>query len=62
MTYDLIDDRGNVLFSGYPYVDARAEQRWRWLAGASSLRIVPHGEAKEYRTPPRPCTMPQAGF
>ena len=53
MSYDLIDDRGEVLFSNYPYADARAEQRWRWRAGASSLLIVPHGKAKDYFQPPR---------
>lgn len=53
MAYDLIDDRGEVLFSNYPYADARAEQRWRSMAGASSVAIVPHGKAKEYFQPPR---------
>lgn len=53
MSYDLVDASGEVLFSGYPYADAMAEQRWRWRAGASSLRIVPHGKAKDYYQPPR---------
>ena len=53
MSYDLIDDRGEVLFSNYPYADARAEQAWRIRCGAPSVAIVPHGKAKDYYQPPR---------
>lgn len=54
MTYDLMDDNGKVLFSGYPLSDARAELAWRAKCGASSLQIVPHGKAKQYYRPPLP--------
>ena len=62
MTYDLVDDSGEVLFSGYPYADARAEQRWRWKAGASSLQIVPHDKAKDYYQPPLPLSAPPKDY
>lgn len=58
MAYDLIDDRGEVLFSNYPYADARAEQAWRIRCGAPSVAIVPHGRAKDYYQPPRPIAVP----
>ena len=53
MTYDLVDQSGEVLFSGYPYADALAEQKWRIMTNQSSLAIVPHGKAREYYQPPR---------
>jgi hypothetical protein len=58
MTYDLIDDSGAVLFSGSPYADALAEQKWRSMAGASSLQLLPHGKAKSYYQPPLPLSAP----
>ena len=53
MTCDLVDDNGGVLFSRYPYADALAEQRWRMMAGSSSLRLIPHGSARDHYRPPR---------
>ena len=58
MTYDLIDNRGEVLFSGYPLSDALAEQKWRDMTHQSSLRIVPHRKAKRHYQPPRPLSAP----
>lgn len=58
MTYDLIDDRGEVLFRNYPFSDAKAEQEWRWMCGLPSVQIIPHGKAKEYYQLLRPLSQP----
>ena len=62
MSYDLIDDSGEVLFSGYPYADALAEQKWRIMTNQTSVAIVPHGKAKDYYQPPLPLSAPPKDY
>lgn len=58
MTYDLINNSGKVLFSGYPLSDALAEQRWQTMTHQSPLRIVPHRKAKRCYQPRYPLSAP----
>lgn len=43
-TFDLVNEDGKRLFTGYPYAEAVAEQAWMRLAAGQFLRIVPHNK------------------
>lgn len=46
MTYDLINNNGEVEYSNYSYAKALSELKWRSQLGGQPLKIVPHGQSR----------------
>lgn len=43
-TFDLVNEDGKRMFTGYLYAEAVAEQAWMRMATGKSLMIVPHNK------------------